>query len=71
MKHSLTNGQKTTDKETTMNIKNPITNAVRTAGGIVGAAGKFVDKAYKNLTDTTYKNSGITNPTKSSKKQLN
>jgi len=54
-----------------MNIKKPVTNAVRTASGIVGAAGKFVDKAYKNLTDTTYKNSGITNPTKSSKKQIN
>ena len=54
-----------------MDIKKPVTNAVRTAGGIVGTAGKFVDKVYKNLSNAAYKNSGITNPTKSPKKQIN
>jgi len=54
-----------------MDIKKPITSAVREVAGIVGAGGRFVDKVYKNLSDSAYKNSGIPNPAKQPKKQVN
>jgi len=54
-----------------MDIKKPIKNITRTVGGIVGVGGRFVDNVYKNLTDAAYKNTGISNPKKTSKRQVN
>jgi hypothetical protein len=54
-----------------MNIKKPITNAVRTVGGIIGLGEKFVNKAYRNLSNSAYKNAGLPNPAKLPKKQIN
>ena len=54
-----------------MDIKKPITSAVREVAGIVGTGSKFVNKVYKNLSDSAYKNSGIPNPPKLPKKQVN
>ena len=54
-----------------MDIKKPITDTARTIGGIFGAGNKFVNNIYKNLSDTAYKGSGIPNPSKKPKKQVN
>ena len=46
-------------------------NLGRTLGGIVKGGKKFVNKIYQNLGDVAYNNSGIQNPSKKPKKQIN
>jgi hypothetical protein len=54
-----------------MDVQKPIKNLGRTLGGIVKGGEKFVNKIYRNIGDIAYKNSGIQNPSKKSKKQIN
>jgi len=46
-------------------------NLGRTLGGIVKGGQKFVNKIYRNLSDSAYNNSGLQNPSKKPKKQIN
>ena len=54
-----------------MDVQKPIKNLGRTIGGIVKGGEKFVNKIYRNLGDAAYNNSGIKNPSKKYKKQIN
>jgi hypothetical protein len=54
-----------------MDIKKPIANASRTVGGIIKGGEKFVSNIYRNLGDSVYKKSGISNPAKTPKRQVN